>query len=250
MEKAPLGVLNLHGFTSSLDCVNGCNPYIEELGLPYRMPVLRGHMQTPEALVGVHWKDWYEDAEAALQDLLTEVQRVVVVGLSMGGLVTLHLAAEHPDDIDAIVLVAAALKLNNPLAPGGALSFLRPVVGRLVKWWSMPANYADKELERLDTNYERAPMDAIITFLEYTEYVRSRLPEVRAPALILQSLKDETVNPESAQIIYDNISSTEKSIVWFDESHHEMMRDLERERVFETIQAYLRERLAKAQAGG
>lgn len=250
MKKASLGVLNLHGFTSSLDCVNGLNPYIEELGLPYRMPVLRGHMQTPEALVGVRWSDWYEDAEAALQDLLTEVESAVVVGLSMGGLVTLHLAAEHPEDIDAIALVAAALRLNNPLAPGGALSFLRPVVKRLVKWWPMTPNYADKELEKLDTNYERAPMDAIVSFLEYTEYVNSRLPEVRAPALILQSWKDQTVHPQSAQLIHDGIRSTEKTIVWFNESHHEMMRDVERVRVFETIQAYLRERLAKAQAGG
>ncbi len=244
MEKAPLGVLNLHGFTSSLDCVNGLNPYIEELGLPYRMPVLRGHMETPEALKGVHWSDWYEDAETALKDLLTEVEQAVVVGLSMGGLVALHLAAEHPDDIDAIALVAAALKLKDPMAPGGPLSFLRPVVGRVIKWWPMPPNYADKELEKLDTNYERAPMDAILTFLEYTEYVSSRLPEVRAPALILQSWKDQTVKPESAQIIHDRISSTEKRIVWFERSHHEMMRDLERERVFETIQAFLRERIA------
>jgi len=246
--KAPLGVLNLHGFTSSLDCVNGLNPYIEALGLPYRMPVLRGHMQTPEALVGVTWRDWYADAEAALKDLLTEAEKAVVAGLSMGGLVALHLAAEHPEHVDAIALVAAALKLRNPLAPGNALSFLRPVVGRLVHWWPMPPNYADKELEKYDTNYDRAPMDAIVSFLDYTTYVEGRLPEVRAPALIIQSHKDQTVAPKSAQIIHDRIASTDKRIVWFERSHHEMMRDLEREKVFETIQAFLKERLAKVKA--
>ncbi len=246
--KAPLGVLNLHGFTSSLDCVNGLNPYIEALGLPYRMPILRGHMQTPEALVGVTWRDWYADGEAALRDLLGEAEKAVVVGLSMGGLVTLHLAAEHPDEVDAIALVAAALRLRNPLAPGNALSFLKPIAGRLVRWWPMPPNYADKELEKYDTNYRRAPMDAIISFLEYTAYVEGRLPEVRAPALIIQSHKDQMVDPKSAQIIYDRIASTDKRIVWFERSYHEMMRDLEREKVFETIQAFLRERLAKVKA--
>ncbi|MBC7258778.1 MAG: alpha/beta fold hydrolase [Chloroflexi bacterium] len=246
--KAPLGVLNLHGFTSSLDCVNGLNPYIEALGLPYRMPVLRGHMQTPEALIGVTWRDWYADAEAALKDLLTEAEKAVVVGLSMGGLVALHLAAEHPDQVDAIALVAAALKLRNPLAPGNALAFLQPIVGKLVRWWPMPPNYADKELEKYDTNYDRAPMDAILSFLDYTTYVEGRLPEVRAPALIIQSHKDQTVAPNSAQIIHDRIASTDKRIVWFERSHHEMMRDLEREKVFETIQAFLKERLAKVKA--
>ncbi len=245
--KAPLGVLNLHGFTSSLDCVNGLNPYIEALGLPYRMPVLRGHMQTPEALIGVTWRDWYADAEAALRDLLTEADKAVVVGLSMGGLVALQLAAEHPDQVDSIALVAAALKLRNPMAPGNALAFLQPLVRKLARWWPMPPNYADKELEKYDTNYDRAPMDAILSFLEYTAYVEGRLPEVKVPALIIQSYKDQTVHPKSAQIIHDRIASTDKRIVWFERSHHEMMRDLEREKVFETIQAFLKERLAKVQ---
>jgi len=246
--KAKLGVLNLHGFTSSLDCVNGLNPYIEALGVPYRMPTLRGHMQTPEALMGVTWKDWYADAEAALKDLLTEAERVVIVGLSMGGLVTLHLAAEYPNEVDSIVTVAAALKYLNPLAPGKPLSFLRPVVRKLVKWWPMPPNYTDKELERLDTNYERAPMDAIVSLLDYSEYVEARLPEVRAPALVIHSKKDQTIDPLAAQTIHDRTSCTEKELVWFERSSHEMMRDLEREKVFETIQAFLKKRLEKAQS--
>jgi len=241
--KARLGVLNLHGFTSSLDCVNGCNPYIEELGLPYRMPVLRGHMQAPEALIGVTWKDWYADAEAALNDLLTEVEKVAIVGLSMGGLVTLHLAAEHPNEVDSITTVSAALKYLNPLAPGKPLSFLRPVVRKLVKWWPMPPNYTDKELEKLDTNYERAPMDAIVSLLDYSEYVEARLPEIRAPALIIHSKKDQTIDPLAAQTIYDRIASTDKRLVWFELSSHEMMRDLERVKVFETIQAFLKQRM-------
>ncbi|MGB9593483.1 MAG: alpha/beta hydrolase, partial [Anaerolineae bacterium] len=133
------------------------------------------------------------------------------------------------------------------MVPGNALAFLQPLVRKLVRWWPMPPNYADKELEKYDTNYRRAPMDAILSFLEYTAYVEGRLPEVKAPALIIQSYKDQTVDPKSAQIIHDRIASTDKRIVWFEQSHHEMMRDLERERVFETIQAFLKERLANVQ---
>jgi esterase/lipase len=33
------GVLLLHGYTSSLDTVNGLVPTLTRLGLPYRMPV-------------------------------------------------------------------------------------------------------------------------------------------------------------------------------------------------------------------
>jgi carboxylesterase len=246
--KAPLGVLNLHGFTSSLDCVNGLNPYIEALGIPYRMPILRGHMQTPEALIGVTWKDWYADAEASLQDLLTEADKAIVVGLSMGGQVALQLAAERPDVVDSIVLIAAALRLVNPLAPGNTLSFLQPVVRRLVHWWPMNPNYADKECEKCDTCYRRAPMDAILSFLEYGAYVETRLSDVSVPALIMHSRKDQTAHPKSAQIIYDRIASADKRLVWFERTSHEMMLDLERVQVFETVQGFLKDRLEKSQS--
>ena len=70
---ADLGVLLLHGYTSSLDTVNGLLPTLERMGLPYRMPVLRGHGTHPRDLRGVTARDWYGDASAALDDLLREV---------------------------------------------------------------------------------------------------------------------------------------------------------------------------------
>src|SRR4051812_28806156 len=79
---ADLGVLLLHGYTSSLDTVNGLLPTIERLGLPYRMPVLRGHGTQPSDLRGVTWHDWVADGSAALDELLKEVPRAAVVGLS------------------------------------------------------------------------------------------------------------------------------------------------------------------------
>jgi carboxylesterase len=248
MEEKKLGCLILHGFTSSLDCVNGLVPYMEKHEIPYRMPVLRGHGTVPEDLIGVTWRDWYADGEAALFDLLKEVEKAVVVGLSMGALVALQLGMEHPDEVDSIVTVAACLKLTNPLAPGNPLSFLRPIVARLFKFWPMPPNYADKELEKYDTNYDKAPVDAILSFLEYTEFIGERLSEVKEPILIIQSRKDPTVKPISAEILHKGVSSKEKRIVWFERSHHEMMRDCEREAVFEAIERFVLERLERGSA--
>jgi len=239
MSRKPLGGLILHGFTSSLDCVSPLVSVVEHYDLPYRMPVLRGHGTQPEDLIGVGWPDWYADAEEALDDLLQEVERGIVMGLSMGGLVTLQLAAEHPEEVAGVVCIATALRLSDPLAPGNPLSFLRPVVMKVVKFWPMPPDYADKELEALDTNYTRAPLDAINSLLEYGPYVEGWLSEVRAPALIVQSHLDPTVKPESAQVIYDGISSEDKEVVWFHKSHHEMLRDLERESVVEAADRFV-----------
>ena len=109
-----LGALILHGLTSSLDCVNGLVPYMERNGIPFRMPVLRGHMTKAEDLIGVTWHDWYADGKAALLDLCRQVDKAVVIGLSMGGLVALQLAMEHADKVDSVVTVAGAMRMKNP----------------------------------------------------------------------------------------------------------------------------------------
>jgi carboxylesterase len=253
VQKQPLGVLIIHGCTSSLDCVRGLEPPIKALGLPTRMPVLRGHgAKSPEALRGVTWHDWVADGETALQDLLTEAERVIVFGHSMGGLVAMTLAAEHALAVDSLVLAAAAVQLVSPLAPGRPLHFLVPVVRRIVRKWDLPPVYADPRLAQYDDNYRWAPMDALLSFAEFTEVTRRRLAEVRVPTLILQSRKDTTVAPESADLIYNGISTPQegKQIVWFDVTEHEMFLDCEREATIEAVVQYVRERAGLTQKPG
>ena len=147
MSRKPYGVLIVHGFTSSLDCVGGLEPPIQALGLPTRVPVLRGHCaESPAAMRGVTWHEWAADAEAALEDLLTEAERAIVFGHSMGGLVALTLAADRPDVVDSLIVAAAAIQLTSPFAPGRPLHFLAPLVIRLQKKVDMPPVYADPAL--------------------------------------------------------------------------------------------------------
>ena len=247
MSKAPFGVLILHGFTASLDCVREIEPPITALGLPSRMPVLRGHSAaSPEALRGVTWDDWVSDAKTALQDLLTEVEKAIVIGHSMGGLVALTLAVDHSNDIDSIIVAGAAVQMTSPLAPGKPLHFLIPIVARLVKKWDFPLIYADPALAQHNTNYLWAPMDAVLSVLDFSMATRIRLPEIKIPTLILQSHKDTTVAPESADIIDKEISTPaeQKRIVWFDKTEHEMFRDCEREAIIAVISNYVQERIS------
>ncbi len=253
MAKPPLGALIVHGFTSSLDSVTPMQSPIEELRLPIRMPVLRGHgAESPDALRGVVWQDWVDDAEVALQDLLTEVQRAIIIGHSMGALVTLTLAANHAGEgiLDSIVVGAPAVQLTSPVAPGHLFSFLQPILALVKRRHNLPPVRADKRLEKYDTNYPWAPMPAVTELLVFSGKARERLPEIDVPALIIQSHNDSTVAPESAEIVYEGISTPahDKRIVWFEETEHEMFLDCEREAVLEVVVDYVRERVAAREA--
>lgn len=248
MPRKPFGVLIIHGFTDSIDAVCIIEPPLTGLGVPSRMPVLRGHgADTPEALRNVTWKEWVADAEAALQDLLAEVEKAIVIGHSLGGLVAITLAAEHSESIDSLVLAAAAVQIESPIAPGHPLHFLAPLTERFVKNWDMTPVYADPELAEKHNSYPWAPTDAIVSLFEFSIVTRKRLDEVTVPALILQSRNDSTVAPDCADLIYNGITTPidNKQTIWFEKTEHEMFRDCERDAIVAVIMDYVRGRIGR-----
>lgn len=228
-----VGVLLLHGFTSSTSTVDGLVPTLEKLGIPYRMPVLRGHGTRYQDLAGVTARDWYNDAEAALLDLAATVDKVVVVGLSMGGLVALDLGIRHPDRIAGVVTLAAALRFKDPLTP------LSPVLARIVDSWPAPNAFSDESLKARNRNYTRFMTDAFVSLLHYAEDMEKRLPQVKVPVCVLQSKADTVVDPVAANLIYRDVSSEHREIHWFTKSGHEMGQDLEAGEVFRTVLSFL-----------
>ncbi|HEY9724454.1 MAG TPA: alpha/beta fold hydrolase [Oscillatoriaceae cyanobacterium] len=225
-EKKALGVLILHGFTGSLDTVRGLVPTVEKLGLPWRMPVLRGHGTRPEDLKGVQPREWVEDAESALKDLLGECDRAVVVGLSMGGLVALNVAVAHPQEVAGLVLVGTFMRCADPLA------HLTPLLKLLFPYWDSPPSFADQSRAQACTNYKRFPTDTFSRLLNFASETERRLGEVQMPVLILHARKDTVAHPIVPKVLEDKLGSTDKRTVWFERSGHEMMQDLEAEEVF------------------
>ncbi len=229
-----LGVLLLHGFTSSLRTVDGMVPLLEEAGIPYRMPILRGHGTHYTALEGVTSQDWYDDAEAALKDLLEEVDKVVVMGFSMGGLVALNLGIRHPDKVAGVTTWAAFLRSKDPLAP------LTPLVGKVAKSWPMPNPYNDKDLAAASENYPRCMTDALVSLMRYAEETEKRLGQLHSPICVMQSKRDQITDPIAANVIYRDVSSAHREIHWFERSGHEMGSDLEASDVFAETMEFIK----------
>jgi len=242
-EKTRLGVLVLHGFTSHVSCVSDLRFPLDEMKLPYRIPVLRGHGGEWTDLKGVTAQQWFEDAEDSLLDLLTECRRVVVVGLSMGGLVALDLAARRRKQVVGVVTVAAALKFKDPLA------VLTPLIARVIPSWPSPKAFHDKELEKQrNRNYPRFPTRAFAELYRYAETVENQLSFVSADALILQSRKDQIVDPRAADLIHHRIASKRKELCWFEESGHEMLLDMEAGKVAASVTDFIKSLVTSASA--
>lgn len=92
-------------------------PQLDHLAGRYRciVPELRGHGRTPIVPGPFSTATLADDVMAVLAALA--VDRAVVVGLSMGGLVAQVLAVEHPELVEGLVLVDTGPKVPAPVAP-------------------------------------------------------------------------------------------------------------------------------------
>jgi len=106
------GVLFIHGFTGgSFEVRPFVNYLSSKTDWQMAIPILPGHDVTLE-LGKVSAESWLMEAELALKKLQKEVDRVIVVGFSMGGLIALYLALRYK--IDKLVLLSAAAKYISP----------------------------------------------------------------------------------------------------------------------------------------
>ena len=95
-------MLVLHGFTGNPSSMRGLATAFVEAGHTVEMPRLPGHGTDVEDMLRTGWSDWSAAAEAALVDLQSRTDEVVVAGLSMGGYGALRLGLLNPKRFAAI----------------------------------------------------------------------------------------------------------------------------------------------------
>ncbi len=241
MPAKPFGVLMLHGFPCNNHNFEPLEPGVQALGLPYRIPNLRGMgVDNPEALRGTTWHDWLADARTALDDLLQEVDIAIVIGYSMGGALTIMLGVESPARIDSLILAAPMVEITTPFAPGRPLGFMIPVLKAVLKRWIFFAS----PLDGYRRFYPWAPLDAVLSDAELSIVARQHLPQVTLPVLLLQGTKDEMVTSRGFTLAYTCLGTPleQKRLLRFNGVPHDIFFAPGSQPVIEAILAYLRER--------
>src|SRR6185295_15062424 len=79
-------------------------------GFPVRGVRLPGHATTVEDLATTRWTDWFGEVLREAERLAAETPAVAAVGMSLGALLSLHLAATHAALVRALVLCGTPLE--------------------------------------------------------------------------------------------------------------------------------------------
>lgn len=205
--------LLLHGFTASPSEMKPLGEYLNQQGFSVKAPLLPGHGTTPDHLNQTSWKDWLEAVEEEAQALMAEEGPVVVIGLSMGALLALELGAR-------VKGLAGVVSINAPLIMRNHMTGWAPLLKLFREY--VPKKIGDeyRDLEaRGRYAYDCLPVKAFINLKHLAKDVVTRLKEIEIPTMVVQSGRDETVDPSSAKMLYRSLH-TEHEILWLPESHH------------------------------
>ena len=80
---------------------------------------------------------------------------------------------------------------------------------------------------------------AIRQLFSLTGVIRTLLPRVVCPTLVIQSREDHIVEPENATFIMDNIGSTVKRLLWLEDSYHVATLDNDKELIAHEILKFI-----------
>ena len=227
----------IHGFTGTPFEMRYLGARLARRGLRAIGLRLPGHGLDPYALERARASDWVNEGRAALFRL--PGQRVHLVGLSMGALLALILAADHPDRVASLSLCAPALRLSGVNALLVGLSGLRVFSPRLRFVQKGPNDLHDPLMRRRLPNIGRIPAAAAEEFARVRAWARLALPKVRAPAAIVYSEKDRTVPHQAAVECAELIGSRPVRMVRLEHSSHVLTLDVERARVADEIERFI-----------
>ena len=114
----PDAFLLLHGWTGSPAHFRPAARFLHERGYAVSVPRLAGHGTSVHDMADTGWRDWVRSALDGFYGLAAGYARVHVAGLSMGGVISLLLAATC--DVASVTTINArsTCTTGGPISPG------------------------------------------------------------------------------------------------------------------------------------
>ncbi len=253
-KDAKRACLLIHGFSGSPAEMLGLGEALAAQGIRVYGMTLAGHNSNPEALLQNGRKQWLTSVEMGMARLANHPQ-VFMAGLSMGGVLALLLAIRHPKRVSGIIALSTPTRFTGgwqikavPLAryfmtwfyPLQNLNFNDPKVQAEILQQARlrdpnaTIDFSDAQAVVSIKQMVRIPIPAIAELFSLTNQCRRQLGKLHSPLLIIQSKRDQTVNPDCAFELYRlTEAATPKSLFWLTQSDHVITTGPEREEVYQ-----------------
>jgi carboxylesterase len=203
---------------------------------------LAGHAGMPEELGPVSYDNWYESVVNGLEDLRQYGEPIVVVGLSMGAVLSARLAADQGESVAGLAMLAPAFFLNTSTSL--ALRGLRGVLGSITEsiYLLNPglSDIHDAAARSVHPSCRLMPLSAPMKLLDLSAAVRPMLPRIMQPALVIHARRDHTCPMrKNVSYVMKHLGSVEKRAVELEDSYHVITVDSDKERIVDEVTTFV-----------
>jgi carboxylesterase len=197
--------------------------------------LLPGHGTSVRDFATARWEHWVGAVRAEVGRARERGERAVLIGHSMGGAISLVMAATEPGVV-GVAALCAPLSLD---------SSVRGFFARSHRVFPYAPTFGEDVRDRLGAwrRYERrayrwTAMATVDSLFGALPGVRQLLPDVACPALLMYARHDHVVPFVDGIEAYKSLGSREKELVALPRSFHAVAKDVEREIVCERVAAF------------
>lgn len=226
----------LHGFTGNPSSMTPQATAFAAAGLHVEQPRLPGHGTSLEDMMTTDWSDWSGEAAAAYDRLAERADKIVVIGLSMGGTLTLWTGLQRQDDdrLKGLICVNAATVPQ----PDDVMAMVAEMLDDGTE--VMPgigSDIADPDVTEIA--YEGTPLRQLVSLSnDGLAPIADRYGEITIPILIFSSVDDHVVPPASSEHLRDTAGG-EVEFVVLERSYHVATQDYDRDLISEQSLAFI-----------
>ena len=207
-------ILCLHGLSGTPYEVRPVAERLALRGFRCRGPVMAGHEGSARELARTSHQAWLELARSEVEALRRDSDRVFVVGLSMGGLVSLELAAAGL--VDGVAVIGTPLRFSLALRWGVPLA--KHVYPYLPKKGG--SDIQEDEARARHPGLSVIPLASVHQLIRLQRKVERSLPGISVPILAAHGALDRTANPKDAKEILAEVNSLERELHICERSGH------------------------------
>ncbi len=234
------GILLCHGYLAAPEEMRPLGEFLHDAGYTVYGARLQGFGTGPEQLLDVTWEDWLLSFNRAYAILRSSCSKIILGGFSAGALLVLLNAARKRGAIESIFCIDTPLILMDRracLLTPAALSW-----NRLMRNMHIPATVDElivNDSETPDINYPVNYMSGVRELCNLMSACRERLSDVEAPCLIIHGSDDPVADPQSAEVVYDNIGSAIKHRIYIEADYHNLVQKEGREIIFQDVLSFI-----------
>lgn len=169
--------------------------------------LLPGHGTNVEKLYGFAYDDLFGEVEHEVKKLAASGKKVVLVGLSLGAQVALHIAAKHK--VCGVIAIGISHDLKFPFnIPGLGL------LGLFKKTWNKNFTPSEKKARADAIYYDQMPADGLHLSRRLRKLVTADAAMIDKPVMFIHSSRDRLCSPAAAAKLCEKIpAKTEVKII-------------------------------------